>query len=269
MKFPYVIDNISTRLADVLNKLLSHQPGQQFDVATAYFSIRGFQQVRQTLPTVGRFRLLIGDEPKTADHIGLRPDSAAFLRHELNSEPLAEATRLLVEELIRFLRREDVAVRLYLGHEPGRNGRRQFLHAKCYLFYGGIGSQLAFSGFLNPLVGIVGSSNFTAPGLTTNRELNLVHKTVLTEDEVVDKKTRDEVTRHAKKQVNPNITPDNQQLLKSEVGAGAIDDLVTWYDSQWEMAVDYKAELIELLENSKFGGREYTPYEIYMKALYE
>ena len=88
MKIPYVIDNISTRLADVLNTLLSHQPGQQFDVATAYFSIRGFQQVRQTLPTVGRFRLLIGDEPKPADKIGLRHDSDAFLRHELKSEPL-------------------------------------------------------------------------------------------------------------------------------------------------------------------------------------
>jgi len=33
--------------------------------------------------------------------------------------------------------------------------------------------------------------------------------------------------------------------------------------------MDYKAQLVELLENSKFGGREYTPYEIYMKALYE
>lgn len=269
MKIPYVIDNINTRLADVLNSLLSHQPGQQFDVATAYFSIRGFQQVRQTLPGVGRFRLLIGDEPKTADRIGLRPDSAAFLRHELNSEPLAEATQLLVEELVRFLRREDVAVRLYLGHEPGGNGRRQFLHAKCYLFYGGVGNQLALRGLLNPLVGIVGSSNFTAPGLTTNRELNLVHKTVLTEGEIVDKKARDEVTRHAKKQVNPNITLENQQLLKSEVGASAIDDLVTWYDSQWNLAIDYKEQLIDLLENSKFGGREYTPHEIYMKALYE
>jgi len=33
--------------------------------------------------------------------------------------------------------------------------------------------------FLNPLVGIVDSSNFTAPGLTSNRELNLVHKNVV------------------------------------------------------------------------------------------
>jgi len=46
-------------------------------------------------------------------------------------------------------------------------------------------------------------------------------------------------------------------------------DLSRWYDDQWGLAVDFKEEFIALLENSKFGGREYTPYEIYMKALYE
>ena len=90
MKIPYVIDNINTWLADVRNGQLSHQPGQQFEVARAYFSIRGFQQVRETLPTVGRFRLLIREVLKTDDQIGLRLDSAAFLRHELNSQPLTE-----------------------------------------------------------------------------------------------------------------------------------------------------------------------------------
>jgi SNF2 family DNA or RNA helicase len=267
MKLPFVIDNINTPLADVLNALLTAQPGQKFDVATAYFSIRGFQQVRETLPTVGRFRLLIGDEPKTADEIGLRPDSAAFLRHELNSEPLTEATQRLVEEMIRFLRRDEVEVRLYLGYEPGKKqGRRRFLHAKCYLFYGGIGKQMAF---LNPLVGIVGSSNFTAPGLTSNRELNLVHKTLLQDEEIDDGVARQAVRRVTQEPVNESITRSNQQMLKSEVGARAILDLTEWYEDQWRRAVDFKADLIELLENSKFGGREYTPYEIYMKALYE
>ena len=46
-------------------------------------------------------------------------------------------------------------------------------------------------------------------------------------------------------------------------------DLSRWYEEQWQRAIDYKEQLIELLESSKFGGREYTPYEIYMKALYE
>jgi SNF2 family DNA or RNA helicase len=128
---------------------------------------------------------------------------------------------------------------------------------------------LALFDRLNPLVAIVGSSNFTGPGLTTNRELNLVHKTILTPDEVEDAYAKQEVQYQSQKIVNASITTENQRLLKSEVGARAIIDLAQWYEDQWQLAADYKEELIEILENSKFGGREYTPYEIYMKALYE
>ncbi|MCI0577972.1 MAG: phospholipase D-like domain-containing protein [Chloroflexi bacterium] len=269
MRIPYVIDNVNNRLADVLNALLQSQAGQQLDIATAYFSIRGFQQLRHTLPAVRRLRLLLGDDPKTAERVGLRPDAADFLRHELNAEPLRAETQQLVEELVRFLRRDDVEVRLYLGHAPGESGRRRFLHAKCYLFYGGHDDQAGPFDYLNPLVGIAGSSNFTGPGLTTNRELNLVHKTLLAAEEIEDVEARAEVSHHAQEQVSGSISAGAQRLLKSEVGARAIMELAHWYDDQWQQAVGFKEELIELLENSKFGGREYTPYEIYMKALYE
>src|SRR5439155_4135001 len=141
MRIPYVIDNIECRLADVLNYLLKREHGQQVDVATAYFSIRGFEQLRETLPGVRHCRLLLGDKPLEGEDIGLRPDSAAYLRHELNAEPFTEATLRLVEDLIRFLRRDDVDVRLYLGHDPNERSRRYFLHAKCYLFYGGRGDE--------------------------------------------------------------------------------------------------------------------------------
>jgi superfamily II DNA or RNA helicase len=269
MRIPYVIDNIDTRLADVLNALLQRERGQQIDVATAYFSIHGFEQIRRTLPEVRRFRLLLGDQPQEGEDVGLRPDAAAYLRHELNAEPFTEATLRLVEELIRFLRREDVAVRLYVGHDPKQRGRRRFLHAKCYLFYGGRGEDKSLFDHLNPIVGIVGSSNFTGPGLISNRELNLVHKTLLEEGEIDDPEARGEVSHHAISRMQVDITPENQRLLKSEVGARAIMDLSRWYEAQWQHAIDYKDQLIDLLENSKFGGREYTPYEIYMKALYE
>ena len=269
MRIPYVIDNIEYRLGDVLNYLLQREQGQQVDVATAYFSIRGFAQLRDTLPSVRRFRLLLGDKPLEGEDIGLRPDSAAYLRHELNAEPFTASTLRLVEDLIRFLRRDDVDVRLYLGHDPNERSRRYFLHAKCYLFYGGRGDDKSLFDHLNPIVGIVGSSNFTGPGLISNRELNLVHKTVLEESEIDDPEARGAVSHHAISRLHTSITPDNQRLLKSEVGARAIMDLSRWYEEQWQRAIDYKAQLIELLENSKFGGREYTPYEIYMKALYE
>lgn len=269
MNIPYVIDNISVRLADVLNDLLRREPGQQVDIATAYFSVRGFEHLRATLPGVGRLRLLLGDKPVDSDDIGVRPDSRAYLRHELNAEPLTESTMRLVEELIRFLRDDTVQVRLYLGHDPAEQGRRAFLHAKCYLFYGGQHDQNTIVEYLNPLVGIVGSSNFTGPGLAANRELNLVHKTLLAEPDVDDPEARVEVSHHADSRLSTSITPENQRLLKSEIGARAIMDLSRWYEAQWQRAVDHKEQLIDLLERSKFGGREYSPYEIYMKALYE
>lgn len=42
-----------------------------------------------------------------------------------------------------------------------------------------------------------------------------------------------------------------------------------WFDKFWNEAVNFKAELIKILEASRFGTREYTPYEVYIKSLYE
>jgi superfamily II DNA or RNA helicase len=269
LQIPYVIDNIETRLADVLNSLLERKSGQRIDIASAYFSIRGFELLRDNLWNVANFRLLLGDQPDTGADVGLRPNSAAYLRKELNAEPFNEATLRLVEDLVRFLRRDEVTVRLYLGYEPGTDGRRRFLHAKCYLLYGGQDNPHSLFETLHPVVGIVGSSNFTGPGLSSNRELNLVHKTLLAEEEIDDPEARMEVGFQAADNLDIDLSLDKQLLLKSEVGARAIMDLSHWYEEQWRLAIDYKEQLIELLENSKFGGREYTPYEIYLKALYE
>jgi len=277
MNIPFVIDNIEVRLGNVLNHLLASHPAAEFDVATAYFSIRAFEQLRATLPGVGRCRLLLGDEPGVPADVGLRQDpasrrrrdAAGYLRDELNAEPLRPDTRRLVEDLVRFLRRDDVAVRLYLGHPPGEAGRRCFLHAKCYLVYqAGDGGPRRLASF-TPVVGIVGSSNFTGPGLNTNRELNLVHKALLAPDEASDPYAEQIVARHAVRGPGTPADAGDPRLVKSEVGARALDDLARWFDAQWALAEDFKPQLIAILESSKFGGREYTPYEIYLKALYE
>jgi superfamily II DNA or RNA helicase len=205
---------------------------------------------------VRHFRLLLGDKPLEGEDIGLRPDSAAYLRHELNAEPFTEATLRLVEELIRFLRRDDVAVRLYLGREPDESGRTYFLHAKCYPFYGGRSGQSVLFDHLHPIVGIVGSSNFTGPGLSSNRELNLVHKTVLEESEIDDPEARGAVSHQAIDRLDTKFTPENQRLLKSEVGVRAIMDLSRWYEEQWQRAIDYKEQLIALLEDHAYHLRQ-------------
>lgn len=263
MHIPYVIDNQTQKLADVLNAILREYTGCSLDIATAYFSVSGYRELRDAMAGLGSFRLLLGAQPKEGGDIGLRPDTRvlrAALRSDLEREPFSEAVLRLVEDLIAFLRRPEIDVRLY---EQG------FLHAKCYLFYGDRGGQRTLFDRFLPLIGIVGSSNFTGPGLRTNKELNLSHKTLLDEDEINDQQARAAAEHLAYAKASQDISAANRRVLKSEIGARAILDLVDWYDRQWDAARDFKDELIELLDASKFGAREYTPYQVYLKAIYE
>src|SRR5215467_4896698 len=83
---------------------------------------------------------------------------------------------------------------------------------------GGRGDDTSLFDHLNPIVGIVGSSNFTGPGLISNRELNLVHKTLLEESEIDDPEARGAVSHHAISRLHTSLTSENQRFLKSEVG---------------------------------------------------
>ena len=77
-RIPYVIDNLTFKLADVLNELLAGQQQPQLDIATAYFSVRGFELVRATLPGVRHCRLLLGDNPQDVAAVGAQPNSRAI-----------------------------------------------------------------------------------------------------------------------------------------------------------------------------------------------
>ena len=249
MHIPYVIDNQQHGMAHVLNAILAEHAEKSLDIATAYFNLQGFDLLHQGLEQLGSFRLLLGDEPRDGASLGIKPAAAQQLISELNVAPYEEETLRLVENLIAYLRREMVEVRAY---------QQGFLHAKCYLFYGDLprGSVDRFQ----PKVAIVGSSNFTGAGLTTNRELNLSHKAALTEEDVPQAESGPAASRE---EVALRVR------LMSSVGAKAIFELDKWFRQQWEASRDFKQELIELLDASKFGRKEYTPYQVYMKALFE
>ena len=106
-RIPYLIDNIAYLFADALNDPFQREQDEQVDIATTYFSIHGFELLWHTLPEVQHFRMLLGDKPLEGKDIELRPDSAAYLRHELNAEPFTAATLRSVEELICFLSRDE------------------------------------------------------------------------------------------------------------------------------------------------------------------
>jgi len=165
-----------------------------------------------------------------------------------------------VEELIGFLRRGAVEVRL---HEQG------FLHAKCWIFYADRPGERELLDRFRPVAAIVGSSNFTAPGLTSNRELNLTHKVLLDPEEAVDEEAADTVAWMREEHPEPSLDAAQRRSVKSEVGARAILDLERWYEYRWRDARDFKDDLVDVLVASKFGETEYTPYQIYLKALFE
>jgi superfamily II DNA or RNA helicase len=271
MSIPFVIDNQEHRLADVLNDLLSRSAGTPLDIATAYFAISGYRLVKDGLHQLGAFRLLLGAEPQTGPDVGLRPAQKALqarLRGDLAAEPFSRATLKLVEELIAFLRSEKVQVRLY---------DKGFQHAKAYLFHQDKVGPKNPDDRMRPFAAVVGSSNFTGPGLGGNKELNLVHRVILPDEEAVDRDAAErasylEPTKERETLYDPSgidVPDTGRRLIKSEVGARAVTDLTRWFERQWADAVDFKAELIDLLDASKFGTKAYTPYQVYIKALYE
>lgn len=106
-----------------------------------------------------------------------------------------------------------------------------FLHAKCYII--GAESENA--------VGIIGSSNFTRAGLMGNTELNAVE--------------------------------DDHRIVNFRPTANDQDPShLSWFEKMWNdpVSVDWNEKFtLEVLGLSKFGDKSYSPYEVYIRILYE
>lgn len=109
--------------------------------------------------------------------------------------------------------------------------KKSFLHAKCYI----LGSEAENA------IGIIGSSNFTRNGLLGNTELNDVeydHRIV-------------------------NYLPKTENQDPSHR---------SWFEKLWndEESIEWTEQFkIEILGLSKFGNLSYSPFELYIKILYE
>ncbi len=70
-----------------------------------------------------------------------------------------------------------------------------------------------------------------------------------------------------------NFTPSglthNTELNSVSLEAEAQYVRTHWFEKFWNEAKDFKHELIRLLEESRYGTRQYSPYEVFIKSLYE
>ena len=178
------------------------------DIATGNFEIGALLELDGDWQKVDQFRILMGDEvtrrTKQAMLAGLREITDTLDR---SVEAEKEQNDFLdgVPAVVESMRAGKIAAKVY---------KRNKFHAKAYI-------TRAREEVLGSFA-LVGSSNFSRPGLTDNIELNV-------------------------------------QITGRQVAA-----LQEWYDEHWEKAEDITAELLRVLERHT---REYTPFEVYIRAL--
>lgn len=210
MEIPDIIDNSTEgqKLFDILNSVLL--PEVSADFATAYFNVAGFALVKDKLDKAKDFRLLVGKEPAVREPV-ITGGGTTLITTELRADAEdamgQKETPAIIQELVGFLQRDTVQVRLCSSH---------FSHGKAYIIRG-----IPYLGE----IAISGSSNFTGSGLTANWELNTVQKQ-----------------------------------------ASAVQGIEGWFERFWSVSEDFKAPLVELLSDFTV---KYSPFDIYIKALYE
>jgi superfamily II DNA or RNA helicase len=158
---PDLVDNqftTQTTLGELLAMQLCQADAPCLWVATAYFNLDGLEKLGDALDKVQELRLLIGTEPDQEFLLTQR----LWRELERNLALISPHAQQMLERWSAFLRQDTVQVRRYVPRERGR-----VLHGKAYLLLG-----VPQFGDL----GVIGSSNFTGAGLTTNLELNAILK---------------------------------------------------------------------------------------------
>ncbi|MFN4983235.1 MAG: helicase-related protein [Akkermansiaceae bacterium] len=132
---------------------------RQIDIATGYFEIGAFLALGEEWSKVDKIRILMGDEvskrTKRAFDEGLQKINT-LLDDSLEQEKRRNDFLAGVPALVEGIRSGRIECRVY---------RKDKFHAKCYITHARAEVIGSFA--------LVGSSNFTAPGLAQNIELNV------------------------------------------------------------------------------------------------
>ncbi|HCR90903.1 MAG TPA: hypothetical protein DIW50_10700 [Prolixibacteraceae bacterium] len=230
-----LIDNSANeyRLGNTLKELLADNSYSQVSIATGYWDLPGMVEIYDELSIYlerdnASFRLLLGEEPSVKAYQIRNPAKQdpdfpeKYLKKDLENLQLKEEFQKVANLLSKYLNEtnsEKIQIKVY---------RKNFLHAKCYIF----GSDTENA------VGIIGSSNFTKQGLFGNLELNQLEDNNATVNFI-----RKNLSQH----------PSHR----------------TWFEDLWNNSEDWSRVFKEeILSLSKHGGICFSPYEMYIHALY-
>lgn len=183
-----------------------------FDIATGCFEIGALLALDGQWQKLEKIRILMGDETtaRTRQTIAAALQQQFTQALEASLEAEKEANDFLhgATAVVEALRSRRIECRIYT--------KRKF-HAKAYITH----PKLAVIGS----VALVGSSNFTVPGLTQNVELNIQIR-----------------------------------------APGDVRALQDWFEEHWQDADEATPELLRIIERHV---RDYSPFDVYAKALQE
>jgi len=181
-----------------------------FDIATGYFEIGALLALDGQWQKLDKLRILMGNEvsdrTRKALLAGIKEGAEQALDASIEREKEANDFLTGVPAVVEAIRSGKVLCRAYT---------KEKFHAKAYITHAKaavIGSSA-----------LVGSSNFTVPGLTRNVELNI------------------QVRRE-------------------------VEILQAWYEKHWNEAEDITPDILRVIERHI---REYSPFEVYAKAMQE
>ena len=153
----HILDNQAATVGDHLRRNLCG--ADAFDLASAYFTIYGYELLAEELERLGSVRFLFGDPTSVEDLDPGETESKSFELTERGLEPNHTLQqKALAKQCAQWVSKDSVAVRSI--------SRANFLHGKMYLTTSPDSTS-----------GVVGSSNFTKRGLggsdRPNLEINL------------------------------------------------------------------------------------------------
>jgi len=168
-----LLDNSdSLSLRDSLKTLFTTPIYTEAMIATGYIDIPGLalvcEEMKAFLERPGTsLKLLIGREPIVRSYQKIDPKENMdfpddYIHRDLADLKLKPEYEPVISLLLAYLSDNSGKLNIKIYGQKDKN-REQFLHAKCYIFFGQSSS-----------IGILGSSNFTQKGLEENAELNYV-----------------------------------------------------------------------------------------------
>ena len=179
-----IIDNIRVRLEEAVRQALSASESADWAVGYVYFS--GLAPLVEDLARLRRLRLLLGngadrltleqlvEEDHSLDRAGREGRARNFRNRRDETDLSRETVQAIARSLARIAQEDEQEAALRRLRELAARGSlearvyaRGRLHAKAYVF------DYRNDGRFEKGMGIVGSSNLTLAGLSSNTELNV------------------------------------------------------------------------------------------------